>query len=309
MPSCYSFLCFSFFVIAVPVLALGCASRRYRVERRQLDCEDANAEAHRALLTRHYQITRFALATPGSAGFIEARRETPNGLRRGRLRIICDHRVLFQPVEGSWFLPDFEFSREVYYALVAMGGRSAPADAGAASGAPPASGSAAIPASQPAGGSQQPAGTAEPRLRVIVRPLDRFEIRKTIGVDLERRGLVVVRVEIANGTARTYELPSGAVVLASEAGNRVPPLGRDSIGRILRESATAVPGPDEAPLPPIDVGATTGALDASALRYGRIGPGDNLSGCLYFPDAAYRGARVQLIDMETGEKEGMIVGF
>src|SRR5262245_17585025 len=116
--------------ILLLVVVLGCASSRYRVERRQLDCEDANAQAHRALLTREYQITRFELATPSNSGFIDAKRETPQGLRHGRLRIICDHSVLFQPVEGTWFLPDFEFSREVYYALVAMGERSPIADGG-----------------------------------------------------------------------------------------------------------------------------------------------------------------------------------
>jgi len=276
-------------------VALGCASSRYRVERRQLDCEDANAQAHRALLTREYQITRFELATPGSAGVIEARRETPDGVRHGRVRILCDHSVLFQPVEGSWFLPDFEFSREVYYSLLAMGDRSLTTDAGSVSGA-----------------EGRPSGTAEGeerRLRVVVRPLDRFEIRRIIGVDLSRRGLVVVRVEIANHTARTYELPSGAIALVDSAGDRVPPLGRDGAGRILRQTAAIVPGPDEEPLPPIDVGVTTDALDASALRYGRVAPGATLNGCLYFPDAAYGSARLQLIDTETGEKEGMIVGF
>ena len=281
------------------VVALGCASSRYRVERRQLDCEDANAQAHRALLAREYQITRFELASPQQAGFIDARRETPAGVRHGRLRILCDHSVLFQPVEGSWFLPDFEFSREVYYALLAMGERSPGAAAGSSSSA-----------GSPGGGTATGTAAAEtPRLDVIVRPLDRFEIRKSIGVDLDRRGLLVVQVEIANHTARTYELPSRAIALVDAAGERVLPLARAEIDRILRRTAVAVPAPGEEPLPAIDVGAATGALETHALRPGRVTPGATLRGCLYFPAATYGSARLQLIDTETGEKEGMIVGF
>ena len=51
------------------------------------------------------------------------------------------------------------------------------------------------------------------------------------------------------------------------------------------------------------------ALDAKALRYGRVDAGASVDGCLYFREAAYRSARLSLIDTETGEKEGMIVGF
>jgi hypothetical protein len=294
----------SFVVLLVVFLVLGCTHAQYRVERPQLDCEDANAQAHRALVTRDYEITRFNLATPGSAGFIEARRQTPQGLRHGRLRIVCDHSVLFQPVEGSWFLPDFEFSREVYYALVALGGASGTAGAGSAA-ATPGPAVASDSAGQPGGGS----AAGESGLQVIVRPLDRFEIRKDLGVDLERRGLVVIRVEIDNHTTRAYQMPAGAIALVDDGGNRVTPLGRDEIGRILRQSAAAVPGSDEEPPPPLDAGAATAALDAKALRYGRVDAGASVDGCLYFRAAAYRSARLSLIDTETGEKEGMIVGF
>ncbi len=290
-------------VLLVSFLALACASAQYRVERPQLGCEDANAQAHRALLTRQYEITRFQLATPGSSGFIEARRHTPEGLRHGRLRIVCDHSVRFQPVEGSWFLPDFEFSREVYYALVALGGGMPTAGTGSAATTPAAA--AADSVDRSGGGS----GERESGLHVIVRPLDRFEIRKDLGVDLERRGLVVIRVEIDNYTTRAYQMPAGAIALVDDGGNRVAPLGREEVGRILRQSAAAVPGPDEEPLPPLDVGAATAALDAKALRYGRVDAGASVDGCLYFRAAAYRSARLSLIDTETGEKEGMVVGF
>jgi hypothetical protein len=296
----------TWFSVALLVLVppLGCTHSQYRVERPQLDCEDANAQAHRALVTRDYEITRFNLATPSSAGFIEAKRQTPDGLRHGRLRIVCDHSVLFQPVEGSWFLPNFEFSREVYYALVALGGASGAAGAGSGAATPTAPAAASDSAGQPGGSAAGESG-----LHVIVRPLDRFEIRKDLGVDLERRGLVVIRVEIDNHTTRTYQMPAGAIALVDESGNRMTPLGREEIGRILRQSAAAAPGPDEEPLPPLDVGAATAALDAKALRYGRVAAGASVDGCLYFRAAAYRSARLSLIDTETGEKEGMVVGF
>jgi hypothetical protein len=294
----------AFLLLQLVIVAFACASSKYRVERRQLPCEDANAQAHRALVAREYEITRFDLAAPGGTGIIEGRRTTPDGVRHGRVRIICNDEVLFQPVEGEWFLPDFEFSREVYYALLAMRDEAARSDADPGAGTASAPGGPNGPAR-----TAQAAAPAERTLRVIVRPLDRFEVRKAVGVDLDRRGLLVVRVEIANHTARTYELPSGAIALVDDVANRVEPLGAPDIGRILRQTAAAAPGPEEDPLPPIDVAAITETLAAKVLRYGRVAPGETMEGVLYFPAAAYRSARLRLVDTETGETEGMVVAF
>lgn len=286
----------------VVVAVLACASSRYRVERAQLQCDDANAQVHRALVGRKYEITRFSLATPGGVGVVEARRKTPQGLRHGRVRILCEDPVVFQPVEGAWFLPDFEFSREVYYALLAHRDTAVPSIGGSSGGSSGATPSPA--ANRPAGRPEYERG-----LRVVLRPLDRFETRKTTGADLTLRGVLVVRVEIRNLTGRIYVLPPRGITLVDDTGNRIQPLERSGVARILRESTLAAPDPEADPLPPIDVGATVRTLEGQALTYGRMTSGETRAGSLYFPAGQYRSGRVRLLDEETGETEGTVVGF
>ena len=52
--------------VMIIVVALGCASSTYRIERKNMDCEDANGQIHRALMNFKYEITRFEPATPPS---------------------------------------------------------------------------------------------------------------------------------------------------------------------------------------------------------------------------------------------------
>ncbi len=282
--------------LPVAMLALACQSSRYRIERR-LDCDDANAQIHRALVARDYEITRFELAEPGGAGVVDAERMTPEGRRHGSVRVLCDHTVVFQPVEGAWFLPDYEFSREVYYALLVQ--------------AAPAAGTGdEVPRSAaPAAASDRDRAAAAGRLDVVLRPLDRFEIRKQLDVDLEGWGLYVVHVRITNGTRRTFALPPNAVALVDEQGERVVQLTAAGIEAVLRRSAAAPRDPDAAPLPSLDVACTARALDARTLPSGRVASGKTHDGFLYFPERPYRSARLRLVDEETGEVEGTVVGL
>jgi hypothetical protein len=216
----------------------------------------------------------------------------------------CDHTVIFQPVEGVWFLPDYEFSREVYYALLARTGPAAGAGGDVSHAAAAASGTAT---DVTTGAPGAPAGTG--RLDVVLRPLDRFEIRRLLGVDLAGWGLYVVHVRIANGTRRALVLPPNAVALVDEQGERIQPLAAPGIEEVLRRTA-GTPRPAEAPpLPPLDVTSTARDLAARALASGPLPPEATREGFLCFPDRPYRHARVALVDEETGEVEGTIVGL
>jgi hypothetical protein len=290
-------------ILALAVLTPACQSSRYRIER-PLGCEDANAELHGALLARDYEITRFELAEPGGTGVVEAERMTPDGRRHGSVRVRCDHTVTFQPIEGVWFLPDYEFSREVYYALLARTGPAAGTGGGASHAAAPTSGTAADARPGAPGG---PADTG--RLDVVLRPLDRFEIRKLLGVDLEGWGLYVVRVRIANGTRRALVVPPNAVALVDEQGERIQPLAAPGIEEALRRTAETPRGAEDPPLPPLDVPGTARDLAARALPSGPLPPEATREGFLCFPERPYRHARVGLVDEETGEVEGTIVGL
>ena len=288
--------------LIVVALAIGCASAKYRVVRENLDCEDANEQVHRTLVRLTYEITRFDPATPGVQGVIEARRQTPDGLRYGRIRIDCGEKTVFQPVEGAWFLPTYDFSRDVYYALLAavqlpQSPEIPPVTSG------PETAARSTPGSLP--GKERPGG----QLRVVFRPLGRFEVRKEMGVDLARRGLLVVRVAVVNGTTRAYILRAEQIVLVDEVGERVRLLSSTEIVGRLRQSVAVEQGPDEPPLPPIDIPQAVRALEEKLLTSGRIGNGETRSGLLYFPDGDYRSGRMSLVDEETGEVEGTIVAF
>ena len=288
--------------LIVVALAIGCASAKYRVVRENLDCEDANEQVHQTLVRLTYEITRFDPATPGVRGVIEARRQTPDGLRYGKIRIDCGEKTVFQPVEGAWFLPTYDFSRDVYYALLAavqlpQSPEIPPVTSG------PETAAKATPGSLR--GKERPEG----QLRVVFRPLGRFEVRKETGVDLARRGLLVVRVAVVNGTTRAYILRAEQIVLIDEMGERVRSLSSTEIEGRLRQSAAVEQGPDEPPLPPIDIPQAVRALEEKLLTGGRIGNGETRSGLLYFPEGDYRSGRMSLVDEETGELEGTIVAF
>jgi hypothetical protein len=248
-----------------------------------------------------YEITRFDPATPGTQGVIAAERETPNGRRYGTVKISCREKVTFQPVEGSKFLPTFDFSRDVYYALLTAVSQQAAPDATAAAGADP---DAATGTRGPVSGRD---GSGS--LRMIMRPLDRFEVRKATGVDLHGRDLLVVRVVISNQTRRAYRLPAERIVLVTEMGDRAQWLRSPEVASHLREHATAQVAPGVQAPPPIDASVAAEALEKKALTGGRIGPGETRSGLLYFPADDYRSGRMRLIDEETGEIEGTLVSF
>jgi hypothetical protein len=282
--------------IATVAIFLGCAAGQYRVERGDVDCEDGNAMAHRAFLNLGYEITRFQPATPVVPGMIEGQRETPDGRRHGRVRITCDGAIAFQPIEGGWFLPTFDFSRDVYYALL-----STPA--------PPEVLTPTIGSSTTgAAGSTRQDSARTGRLQVIMRALDRFEVEKATGFDLHGRALLVVHVVIVNDTRRTYVLDAGRVVLVDGEGERVESLQGSAIGtQVNRQVVT--PDPAAEPLPPIDGAAVGSALGAKTLTGGRIVPGETRGGLLYFPAGDYESGRVPLLDEETGEVEGTLVAF
>jgi len=278
------------------VAALGCAAGQYRVEREEVSCEDGNAIVHRTFGDLGYEITRFERAAPGAPGVIEGQRMMEDGRRRhGRVRVDCGPPLALQPVEGGWFLPTFDFSRDVYYALLAA---QPPPEVLA-----PTIGSGKI---DPAASTRTRTGTG--RMQVRMRPLDRFEVEKTTGLNLDRRAVLVVHVSIVNDTDRAYVLDASRIVLVSVQGERVRSLRGGAISiQLDREAATAGAPPTE-PLPALGAGATD-TLEGKVLGSGRIAPGEMRSGLLYFPAGKYESGRVRLEDEETGEVEGTLVDF
>jgi len=287
--------------LILAALLVGCASAKYRIERERRSCDDANEQVHRTLANLGYEITRFDPARAVVNGEIEAQRQTPGGLRRGRVRIECTGKTVFQPVEGAWFLPTYDFSRDVYYGLLATVDQPLQQEIPAADSGQETTGEPGPPLVR----GKRPEG----ELRVIFRALGRFEVRRETGVDLVPRGLLVVRVAVVNRTTRAYVLPTDGIVLVDEAGERVRWLTSAEIASRIEQSTVAVEGPDERPLPPIDIPAAVSAMEEKVLTGGRIASGQTRSGLLCFPAGDYSSGRMRLIDEETGEVEGTIVAF
>jgi hypothetical protein len=123
-------------------------------------------------------------------------------------------------------------------------------------------------------------------LVVSVEPLRSSEAVSEFGVDLPAAGISAVRLRIDNRTERTYVFRSSAVRLTSEAGTSAEPLGTDEVAPALTEQ-----------------------LAAKRIADGDIGPGQTLSGFLFFRASAYKRASVGLTDRETDETEGLSIEF
>jgi hypothetical protein len=278
------------------ILIVGCSVQNYRIERRNISCSEANGLAHDTLVRQDYEVTRFDPATEGTAGMIEARRDTAIERRSGKLKISCGTTTVFDPVEGQWYRPgkDKEFSRDMYYALLAglddrqrtrtgavldrgIRGPSARGEAGDAAGA---------------------------LLRTLT-PLESAEAMRLVGLDLQHYGLLAVRVAVVNGTEQGYLLKTEEVVLFGEAGEVYPLRSSELAPRLLQ--APAGDGEGRPKVSALDVPVMVETLSEQLLSSGLLAAGDARSGLLYFPAGHYDGGRVPLVNQKNKKTdEGMV---
>lgn len=110
------------------------------------------------------------------------------------------------------------------------------------------------------------------------------------GVDLSAAGVLPVSVRITNHTPRPYRIKTKSVRLQTAAGDRVKPLSAEQLNA--------------------QVGATgVAALQQKALHDSDIAPNATVTGFLFFPFNSYVRARVELIDKQTDEAEGLSIEF
>lgn len=124
---------------------------------------------------------------------------------------------------------------------------------------------------------------------ISVEPLRGDAATAAFGDDLTTMGLTPVRVTIDNRTERTYAFAVARVQLIKQEGERVGPLTDDSITKV--------------------VSTFPAEIRQQRLADGHIASATVLSGFLYFPAAAYRGATLVLTDQATDEEEGFSVEF
>ena len=127
-------------------------------------------------------------------------------------------------------------------------------------------------------------------LSVAVEPLRAREAVGEFGVDLPAAGITPVRLRIENRSERAYLFRRSKVRLITESGTRTKPLTAERVTPAL--------------VPPGDR-----QLARTLIANGEIAPGQSVTGFLFFPASAYRGASVVLIDRETDETEGLGIEF
>jgi hypothetical protein len=130
-------------------------------------------------------------------------------------------------------------------------------------------------------------------LIVKVQPVRPAESMGAFGIDLPGAGVTPVQVEINNRSDRRYSLEWDRVTLVTTQGKREKALTPEEAARAAS-------------------GGTSGLgaqLREKALVEGEVGAGEVRDGYMYFRASTYRRARVVLIDVESGEPEGVSIGF
>jgi hypothetical protein len=282
------------------LIALLCLSactppiRQYDLKDQPLTCEDANRLSYRTIEAMRFKVGEFEPAAPGHGGLIKASR-TASG-ENGKVQnvtVTIDCRPAGADIDASedynW-LGQLEFKRAFYQAflnVVSMQSARAELDKQNLAGTAP--------------GSQQ-----RRDLKVIVEPQRGQAGKLDFKIDLSAAGVLPVRVDISNLTQRTYTLDTAAIRLTRADRERVAPLTpAEAAARI----AGATRGEPPQPLTTMSRDAIADALTVRQLTVSEIVPGAEREGFLYFPLADYTGGRVVLTDKETGEDEGVSVGF
>jgi len=125
---------------------------------------------------------------------------------------------------------------------------------------------------------------------IEMTPLRGSEAVAEFGADLLGAGILPVKVEIKNRTGRSYAFRGAQIEMISQEGERRRPLTESNL---------------VAKQPPVILVR----LREKLIADGDLAAGAEHGGYLYFEAAAYRRARVTLLDKETEETEGFAVEF
>lgn len=285
------------FWLSVFVLSwCACATplRQFELRNQSLSCEEANQVSYKTLRAMGFAVTAFDPAKPGRAGVLKGHRQRP-GPPPYRQHVTVD--VECAPTgtsidahEDHAFLNQVEFKRGFYHAFTNIVSMSA---------------------AEQAMEERIDEGTAPPSqqrhdLQVLVEPVPGQESKLYFDIDLAAGGVLPVRLTVNNRTTNGYHLDVRQIRLTREDRKRVDSLTpAQAAARIV---AARRPETGE-PVTTLSVDAVTERLRKEQFTAGAVGPGERLTGYLYFPLAEYRRARVVVVEDRTGEAEGFMVEF
>jgi len=282
---------------ALLVLALALAActpmrAQYDIRRRDLSCEAANRYAFQSMRSLGYAESQFQPAAVGREGLIKGRkRELRSGdrevTRTGVVRIQCSPGEVFLTAREEQLLSqDITFTRGFYLAFTGLADYAGASQAQA---------------------EVESGGVKSGGVKFKIQPQLGLESKLDFGEDLAGGGVLAVRVTVQNGSDRAYTLEPAAIELRSAAGEgKVPQMPIPAAAAAVARAAAAAAGEGA---PPPDPARVEAMLRERALRGGKLGPGDQAEGFVYFPAGRYSRARATLIDVETKESEGFLVEF
>jgi len=282
-------------VVALWLAGCTLQSSQWEIKNQPLSCDDANRRAYRTIEGMRYKVTDFAPAAPGQRGVIKATRivSQAGGEEPRNVTITIDCKPSGADIdiseEGKW-LEQMEIQRAFYQAYVNVVEMTATREQ----------------LDQQILAGTAPASQQRRDLKVVVEPRRGQAAKLDFAFDLAAAGVLPVRVDISNLTARTYTLDVSAIRLTRADRERVAAISAaDAAARVT----DATLGNPPQPLTTQSRDAVAAALAARQFAATEIAPGTQREGYLYFPLADYVNARIVLTDKETGEDEGVRVEF
>jgi len=203
--------------LAVLALLAACsASSRYALDRPGLHCDRALRVTHRTMVALGYTVTAMVPPTTGP-GVVAGEKTGPDGERQeASVRVTCDARgATLQPIEGSFLLPSFEFSRAFDYSFRELVQRP----------------DVEVPA-------------RDVGLQLLVEAIDPFRAQLDLGGTITGGGAVPVRLTVRNNTDRAVLLDAAGVALTTADGREATPLAGAALDAALTGSAAARVRPD-----------------------------------------------------------------
>jgi hypothetical protein len=268
--------------------------KQFELKDQPLSCDDANRLAYRTIEAMRFKVAEFQPAVSGQRGVIKASRTVSGGGDKTQdVTVTIDCTPTGADIDASedrnW-LGQLEFKRAFHHAFVNV---------------------VSMRAAQQQLDEENLAGTAPASqqrrdLKIIVEPLRGQAGKLDFAFDLDAGGVLPVRIDITNLTARAYTVDASAIRLTRTDRERIAALSPHAAAALI---AHATHGDPPRPVTTLSPDAITDALELHQFAATEIGPGTTRAGFLYFPRGDYVGARIVLTDRETGEEEGVRVDF
>jgi hypothetical protein len=282
----------------IPMLAaalfLGACTppiRQWDLRNRPITCDDANRFAFKSLKAMGFTITGVEPASYGAPGALHGKRQRGSQSEQVTVRIRCSADGATLDIRDDRQLVDqVDLKRAFFMSFTNVESITAAAEAME---------------------KQIAAGTAPDSqqrhdLQVEIEPVPGQGAKLHFGLDLAAAGVLPVRIRMANHTPRAYTLDPAALVLSRADRQRTRAMTVEEAARRIVAARDAKRGE---PLTALPADVITAKLAAEQFRVTELEPGGQGTGFLYFPLAGYRGARMVLTDVSSGESEGVVVDF